>query len=65
MLQNKKLLFIFKTADFDELSNEVSVDDNIYKKVKSLSSSLEELKIDLKERLFNIEEHIKEIKLNK
>ena len=44
LLANRRKLYIFKTVDFDEDSEEVTIDDNIYKKVKNLSKSFEDFR---------------------
>ena len=44
MLEDRKILYIFKTVDSEDSSKEISVDDNIYKKVKSLTKSVEDLR---------------------
>ena len=42
LLSNRRKLYIFKTVDFDEDSEEVTIDDNIYKKVEYLSKNFED-----------------------
>ena len=42
LIDGRKILFIFKTADSEELSQQLTVDDNIYKKVKQLGKLFED-----------------------
>ena len=59
MLEDRKILYIFKSVDSEDSSKEITVDDNIYKMVKSLTKSFEEFRSEINENLRGINDNKK------
>lgn len=64
LLLSKRILYVFKTVNYDDSSQDLTVDDNIYKKVKDLTRVVEKFQNQSNSRFHQLQEFMDFVKLN-
>lgn len=62
LLSARKILYIFKTVNYEDSSKEITIDDNIYKKVKMLTHSFDKFKSDMDKHVVEQREFMRYMK---